>query len=98
LKTSCTNIEVKETQTKRCGFTRGGSAERQVPFGFKSPLRFPKYLRLPSLYVAQLQQPSSGEGSEVVRDHLGGSRSIILMIMTTRLMSTLNKGRDVSET
>jgi hypothetical protein len=48
--------------------------------------------------VAQLENPPSGEESQVVRDHLGGPGSIILMVMTTRLVSTLSEGYDTGET
>jgi hypothetical protein len=34
----------------------------------------------------------------VVRDHLGGPGSIILMVTTTRLMSILSEGCDAGET
>jgi hypothetical protein len=33
----------------------------------------------------------------VVRDHMGGPDSIILMVMTTRLVSTLSEGCDAGE-
>jgi hypothetical protein len=39
-------------------------------------------------HPTSVQGLPSGEGSKVVRDDLGGPRSIILMVMTTRLMST----------
>jgi hypothetical protein len=44
--------------------------------------------------IRHLALITSGSGSP----HLGGPGSIILMVMTTRLMSTLSEGYDAGET